>query len=192
MFSDKLLTVSHGTISVKSWCNILCQQAACITIPIVVWVNYTIFQDISPLDHLKHLPVTFNSLRPRRNRRHFADDTFKRIFLNENVRISIKISLKFVPKGPINNIPALVQIMAWCRSGDKPLSETMMVRLPTHICVARPQWVKTWRHFSSPAVETTMQRCWIFNISFRFQHGIVDTQLYMLLMFSAMVLLKNL
>ena len=67
-----------------------------------------------------------NTLRPRQNGRHFADDTFKHIFLNENVRISIKISLKFVPKGPINNIPALVQIMAWRRSGDKPLSEPMM------------------------------------------------------------------
>ena len=66
------------------------------------------------------------------------------MFLNENVWIPIKISLKFIIKGPINNIPALVQIMAWCRSGDKPLSEPMMVRLPTHICVARPQWVKEW------------------------------------------------
>ena len=83
----------------------------------------------------------FNSLRPRRNEQHFADDIFKRIFFNENVWISIKISLKFVPKGPINNIPALVQIMAWRRSGDKPLSEPMMVSLPTHICVTRPQWV---------------------------------------------------
>ena len=62
--------------------------------------------------------------------------------LNENVRISIKISLKFVPKGPINKIPALVQIMIWRRPGDKPLSEPMMVRLLTHICVTRPQWVK--------------------------------------------------
>ena len=42
----------------------------------------------------------------------FADDTFKRNFLNANVRISIKISLKSVPMGPINNTPALVQIMA--------------------------------------------------------------------------------
>ena len=67
---------------------------------------------------------------------------FKCIFLNENVRISIKISLKFVPKCPINNIPALVQIMAWRRPGDKPLSEPMMVCLSTHICVTRPQWVK--------------------------------------------------
>ena len=47
-----------------------------------------------------------NTLRLRRNGRRFADDTFKRIFLNENIRISIEISLKFVPKGPINNIPA--------------------------------------------------------------------------------------
>ena len=55
--------------------------------------------------------------------------TLSRIFLNENVRISIKISLMFVPKGPINNIPALVQIIAWRRPGDKPLSEPMMVSL---------------------------------------------------------------
>ena len=82
-----------------------------------------------------------NTLRPRQNGRHFADDIFKRIFLNENIWISIKISLKFVPKGSINNISALVQIMAWRRPGDKPLSEPMMVNLPTHICVTRPQWV---------------------------------------------------
>ena len=50
---------------------------------------------------------------------------------------SIKISLKFVRKGPINNIPALVQTMAWHRPGDKPLSEPMVFRLPTHICVIR-------------------------------------------------------
>ena len=56
-----------------------------------------------------------NTLRPKQNGRHFADDTFKYIFLNENVIISVKISLKFVPKGPINNNPALVQIMAWRR-----------------------------------------------------------------------------
>ena len=82
-----------------------------------------------------------NTLRPRLNRRHFADDIFKCIFLNENVWIPIKISMKFVPKGPINNIQALVQIMAWRCPGDKPLSEPMMVSLMTHICVTRPQWV---------------------------------------------------
>ena len=85
-----------------------------------------------------------NTLRPRQNGRRFADDTFRRIFLNDNVRISIKISLKFVPKGPINNNPALVQIMAWRRSGDNPLSEPVMVSLLTHICVTRPQWFNTY------------------------------------------------
>ena len=85
--------------------------------------------------------AAINSLRPRPNRRHFADDIFKCIFFNGNVWMSIEISLKFVPKRPINNIPALVQIMAWHRPGDKPLSEPMMVSSTTHICVTRPQWV---------------------------------------------------
>ena len=84
-----------------------------------------------------------NTLRPRQNGRHFADDMFKCIFLKENVWIPIEISLKFIPKGSINNNPALFQIMAWRRPGDKPLSEPMMVSLPTHICVTQPQWVKT-------------------------------------------------
>ena len=53
----------------------------------------------------------FNSLRPRQNRRHFADDIFECIFLNENVWIAIMISLKFVSKGPINNITALVSLL---------------------------------------------------------------------------------
>ena len=82
-----------------------------------------------------------NTLRPRQNGRHFPDDIFKWVFLNENVWILINISLKFVPRGPINNIPTLVQVMAWRRPGNKPLSEPMIVRLPTHICVTRPQWV---------------------------------------------------
>ena len=57
---------------------------------------------------------------------HFPDDIFKRIFLNENVRISINISLNFVPYGPIDYKSALVQIMAWRRAGNKPLYESMM------------------------------------------------------------------
>ena len=85
--------------------------------------------------------ATLNSLRPRQNGCHFADEIFKWIFLNENVWISINISLKFVPRGPINNIPTLVQVMVWRPPGDKPLSEPMLVRLPTHICVTRSQWV---------------------------------------------------
>ena len=81
--------------------------------------------------------INLNTLRPRQNGRHLADDTFKRIFVNENVIILIAISQKFAPKGPINNIPPLVQIMAWRRPGAKPLFEPMLICLPTHICVTR-------------------------------------------------------
>ena len=84
----------------------------------------------------------FNTLRPRQNGRHFADNVFKCIFLTENVWITIKITLQFVPWGTVDDIPALDQIMAWRRPGDQLLSEPMMVRLPTHICVTWPQWVK--------------------------------------------------
>ena len=57
-----------------------------------------------------------------------ADDIFKCIFLNEKDKIPIKISLKLVPKGPKDNKPALVQIMVWRRTGDKPLTEPMMAQ----------------------------------------------------------------
>ena len=71
--------------------------------------------------------VCIKTLRSRRNG-HFADDIFKCIFLNENVWISIQIWLKFVPKGSVDNKPALVQVMAWRRSGDKPLPEAMLTQ----------------------------------------------------------------
>ena len=87
-------------------------------------------------------PTHVNTLRPRQNGRNFPNDIFKCIFLNKNIWISINMSLKFVAKGPINIIPSLVQIIPWHRAGDKPLSEPMVVRLPTHICVTRPHWVQ--------------------------------------------------
>ena len=58
-----------------------------------------------------------------------ADDIFRLIFLNENDRIPIQTSLKFVPTSPIDNKPELVQVMAWRRTGDKPLREAMMTQL---------------------------------------------------------------
>ena len=79
------------------------------------------------------LPVTFQmdlyikTFRPRQNGRHFAPDMFRRIFVNEKYFVLIQISQKFVPNIPISNHLSLVQIMAWRRSGDKPLSELMMV-----------------------------------------------------------------
>ena len=89
--------------------------------------------------------LCYLGLRPRQDGHHFLDDILKCIFFNENIKISIKISLNCVHNGPISNIPALVQILARCRQGDKPLSETTMVSLLTHICVTRPQWINMWR-----------------------------------------------
>ena len=56
-----------------------------------------------------------------------AGDIFKCIFMNEKFYISIWMSPKFVPNGPINNKSALVQVMAWHRSVDKPLFKPMAV-----------------------------------------------------------------
>ena len=67
-----------------------------------------------------------NTLKLRQNGCNFADDIFRLIFMYENCMILTKISLKCVPKGPINNNPALVQIMARHQTGNKPLSEPMM------------------------------------------------------------------
>ena len=64
-------------------------------------------KDMFEINQLQ-IKTGLNTLRPRQNGRHFPDDFFKCIFLNKNLRISIKFSLKFVPMGPINNIPALV------------------------------------------------------------------------------------
>ena len=89
------------------------------------------------LNSLTHICDTswrwVNSLRSRRKRPHSLDNIFKWIFLNENIWIWIEISLKFVPKGPINNILALDKIM--------PLFEPMMASLLTHMCVTGTQRV---------------------------------------------------
>ena len=68
-----------------------------------------IYEDVQCLSQhmLGHLYFV-STLRPRQYGRHFADDILKCIFVDENISILIEISLKFFPKGPINNIPALV------------------------------------------------------------------------------------
>ena len=76
--------------------------------------------------HLTSIGIHIDTLRLRQDGWHFPDNIFKCMFLNENVQILIRVSLKFVPRGPINNISALVQIMAWHRIGDKPLLEPMV------------------------------------------------------------------
>ena len=97
----------------------------------------------------------FNTLWLRQNGRHFPD-IFRCVFLNQNVWILLKISLKFVSKVWIN-IPALVQMMAWHRPGDNPLSETMMVWLPMHIRITRPNWPLG----VIPKIDILNNSCWI-------------------------------
>ena len=126
--------------------------------------------------HTVNIDPGLNTMRPRQDGRHFPDYIFKSIFLNENVWIFIKISLAFIPKGPIKNIPALVYVMPWCRPGDKPLSEPMMINLLTHICVTRPQWVNTLRqrqngcHFAGGSLRCIFlnENAWILIISSKF------------------------
>ena len=71
---------------------------------------------------------TFNSSLPGQNGRHFADDIFKCIFLNEKLCILTRTSPKFVPEGPVDNTSASVHVMAWRRTGDKPLHEPMLTQ----------------------------------------------------------------
>ena len=102
---------------------------------------------VSGIGPRRSLIAPNNTLRPKQNSRHFPDDIFKCIFFNENVWTRMTFALKFVPKCSVDNIPVLLQTMAWRRPGDKPLSEPIMVSLLTHICVTRPQWVN-WSWFA--------------------------------------------
>ena len=88
---------------------------------------------------------TYNTLLTLWSRDKMAaifETNFLCIFLNENIWSLLDLLVKFVPNGPVNNIPSLVQIMDGCRPGDKQLLEPMMVCFLTYICVTRPRWVK--------------------------------------------------
>ena len=112
-----------------------------------------------------------------------TDAIFNIIFLNQNVWFSIETSLKFLPNGSIGNKPVLAQVMAWRRSGDKPLSEPMMVRLPTDICVTRSQWVI--KHLGSQSISGNVTYVYVQCLYWRlYQHL---THLYSIMPYSAKV-----
>ena len=81
--------------------------------------------------------VSFASLRPRQNDGHWAENIFKCIFLNQNYRILNQISLQFVTCGTTDNDLILVQITAWQRTCDKPLSEPMVSKYKQKIAGER-------------------------------------------------------
>ena len=85
--------------------------------------------------------IRLNTLSSRRHFRHFADDILKYSSLFRNVWISLKISLRVIPKVRFSNIAALVLTMACRRPSDNQLFELMMVSLLTHVCAPWPQWV---------------------------------------------------
>ena len=105
----------------------------------------------------------FNSFPPWTKWPPFHRWHFQMHFHNGNVWILFKIPLKFVPKVWIDNIPALVQIMAWHQPSNNPLLEPMMASLLTHICVTWPQWVKHgWLGSIGPQRAYVMADMWCF------------------------------
>ena len=89
-------------------------------------------------------PMALNSSPPRQFGGKIADDIFKCIFVNENDWISIKISLKFIPKSPIDNKSVLDQVMAWRRQAPSHYLNQCWPSFLTHICGTRGRWVKSW------------------------------------------------
>ena len=80
----------------------------------VIWLCFIVVYSWWTCSHVLHGYLSHNTLRPTQHGCLLPSNILKWIFLNENIWISIKMTLKFVPSCPINNIPALVQIMAWC------------------------------------------------------------------------------
>ena len=127
------------------WHNFQVYSGTCImkhqVVSPVTVVHYSSMFSSIFIFHNLVINVSINTLRPRQNGRHFADDIFKCIFLNENVWIPIKISLSLFLR------VQLTISQHWFRlwlGADQPLSGPMMVRLPTHIFVTRPQWVNVF------------------------------------------------
>ena len=90
------------------------------------FISYQVWYSASPLLKQHSKLETFS---PRQDGHHSPDDIFKCIFFNENWFIFFSNATAICSQGQIDNKPALVQIMAWCRLGTKPLSGPMMVKL---------------------------------------------------------------
>ena len=129
IFSDENFQMSFK-ISLRYFIQSNWKKSTLVLVMAWCWTGNILLTEpmaVSEMNIFKYYLVNPNTLRLRQNGCHLTDNIFKCIFLIENGWIVIDISLKFVPKGPINNISALVQIMAWRQPGDKPLFEPMMV-----------------------------------------------------------------
>ena len=93
-----------------------------------------------------HFGWNVNTLRHRKNGCHFADNIFKCILMYGNHCILIKITSKFTPKGPNDINSALVQVMNWRCTSDKPLPEPVMIDPDHwHIYASQLQWVNYYQ-----------------------------------------------
>ena len=87
----------------------------------------------------KRLVRCINMYRPEQTGRPFGNDIVKPIFMNPHHYVLIKISQKFVPGCPVENKPALVQVIAWRQPGDEPLPEPiLMADWSIYIYMCRP------------------------------------------------------
>ena len=111
---DQVLINRHQSSHVLSWCK--AQHSYYIPLFAACFSRY--INAHLPVLRLSSYHIEAGTKWRRFHRRHFQT--------NEIAKISIEISLKFVPSGPIDNISALVHIMAWRRTGDKPLFQPMM------------------------------------------------------------------
>ena len=135
-----LITCLHWPLCLNKWVNvpsfyrnhikysfpIWCRGEHCFLRVQFICISTCQIQSLSSHITLKrsiltHLPLDKMAAK-------FADDIFKYIFMHEKLFFSIRISLKFVPSGSIDNEPALVQVMAWRRTSDKPLSEPTLTQ----------------------------------------------------------------
>ena len=110
----------HATRTTAGYYTPVCQQH--VNYMMVSW-HGNIFRFTGPSLFESICSCSCNSSAPRQKGRQFRSDVFKCIFVNENVWIVLKMSLTFAPEVRINNIPALVHIMAWRRLGDHYLKQ---------------------------------------------------------------------
>ena len=111
-FLKKIMNFDHWSLGPGNILNISCLKKSFICDKqvdrLISEVIHLISFASSPYQNSCFANFPLNTLRPRQNGCRFPDNIFKYIFFNENVWISLKISLKFVPKVRIKNIPALV------------------------------------------------------------------------------------
>ena len=122
-------------------------------------VSHTHTLDFQSFHILFIQPGLINTLTPRKKLSPFRKLHFQKQFFRENVWISLKISLNFVAKVPVTNIPTLVQIILWFGTGqgNKPSSGPLVVSLQMHKYVTRPRWVKGIRYY----IRLIKTRCYI-------------------------------